>query len=467
MMIGITNWQQQVPLPQKYTGSNAWRIPRLPLPSPNPTSIKGRFLRGAIAIAANGIPIFNPQNNRGEISAEIGELDQWGGHCGRADDYHYHAAPLHLQSTVGTENPIAYALDGYPIMGLAEQDGSAPKNLDAFNGHASNDGGYHYHASTKYPYVNGGFHGVVSEKDGQVDPQPRAQPIRESLSPLRGAKITGFESNGKNQYKLTFELNSQKRAVWYSLNDDGTTSFEFQNGRDGATRQTYPQAHNAGGGSDPEKSPPKPQSAQKPERPQQPNRPPERPRPPGQAPANASIQTNPAMAGVPRSPTFLLTSPALGTSGELPQEYTGDGPGSTLPLDWMGAPAGTKSYALVMHHLDPEGNTKWYWILYNIPPSVHSLAKNTKDVGVLGSSFRGEVGYEPPHSKGPGAKTYVLTLFALSSELEFSQPASKVDFVTIMAAMQGKILAGSDLSVTYTRTANSSPPPPRPPPSRQ
>ena len=77
------------------------RFPLVPVPAKTPVSIKGRFLRGAIALAANGIPIFNPQNNRGEVSAEIGELDEWGGHCGRADDYHYHAAPLHLQSVAG------------------------------------------------------------------------------------------------------------------------------------------------------------------------------------------------------------------------------------------------------------------------------------------------------------------------------------------------------------------------------
>ena len=112
MMVGITAWQQQVPLPQPYFGDNAWRFPLAPVPAAQPQTIKNHFLRGAIAIAANGIPIFNPQNNRGEISAEIGELDQWGGHCGRADDYHYHAAPLHLQTIVGRALPIAYALDG-------------------------------------------------------------------------------------------------------------------------------------------------------------------------------------------------------------------------------------------------------------------------------------------------------------------------------------------------------------------
>lgn len=136
MMVGITAWQQQVPLPQKYSSDNAWRIPLHPVPAKEPQMVKGRFLRGAIAIAANGIPIFNPQNNRGEVSNEIGELDQWGGHCGRADDYHYHLAPLHLQKVLGKDKPVAYALDGYPIYGLTEPNGSAPRTWTPCRGTA-------------------------------------------------------------------------------------------------------------------------------------------------------------------------------------------------------------------------------------------------------------------------------------------------------------------------------------------
>lgn len=239
MMVGITNWQQQVPLPQPYTGANAWQIPLSPMPSRSPVSIEGRFLRGAIAVAANGIPIFNPQNNRGEVSAEIGELDEWGGHCGRADDYHYHAAPLHLQSVLGMKLPIAYALDGYPIYGLTEPDGSTPAGLDSFNGHTTEALGYHYHASKKYPYVNGGFHGEVVEREGQVDPQPRANPVREALPPLRGARIAGFEVTGSDAYKLTYEVSGEKRAIAYAVKPDGTYPFEFQNGRDGTTSEVY------------------------------------------------------------------------------------------------------------------------------------------------------------------------------------------------------------------------------------
>lgn len=65
MMVGITAWQQQVPLPQKYEGANAWQIPLKPELADKPISGKNALMRGAVALAANGIPIFNALNNRG------------------------------------------------------------------------------------------------------------------------------------------------------------------------------------------------------------------------------------------------------------------------------------------------------------------------------------------------------------------------------------------------------------------
>ncbi|MEI8021443.1 MAG: YHYH protein, partial [Schlesneria sp.] len=225
MMIGITAWQQQVPLPQPYSGENAWRIPLRPVPAKNPLSTKNRFLRGAIALAANGIPIFNPLNNRGEDSYMIGELDEFGGHCGRADDYHYHIAPVHLEKTIGKGLPIAYALDGYPIYGYEEPDGSKVVGLDPFNGHKDANGNYHYHATKTYPYLNGGFHGEVTERGGQVDPQPRAEPVRPDGRPLRDAKITDFVETKPGTYKLTYEVRGKRGSVSYLIADDGSAKF--------------------------------------------------------------------------------------------------------------------------------------------------------------------------------------------------------------------------------------------------
>jgi YHYH protein len=200
MMVGIKSWQQQIPTPQPYSGTNAWSIPIKPIVSANPISAKGHFLRGAIALAVNGVPIFN-------AALLAGELDDWGGHCGRADDYHYHVAPLHLQSIVGTKSPIAYALDGFPIYGELEPDGKKVSGLDSLNGHFDSKKNYHYHGTKTYPYINGGFKGVVSEIDGQVDPQAITRAFRPAGEPLRGAVITGLERISDTEFDLKYTFN--------------------------------------------------------------------------------------------------------------------------------------------------------------------------------------------------------------------------------------------------------------------
>ena len=48
---------------------------------------------------------------------------------------------------------------------------------------------------------------------------------------------------------------------------------------------------------------------------------------------------------------FTLTSPDVTDGGRLPVEYTCDGAGSTLALEWSGAPNGTVGYAVIMHHV--------------------------------------------------------------------------------------------------------------------
>jgi YHYH protein len=230
MMVGITNWQQQVPIPQGYTGSNAWSIPLKPALATTPLSLKTNLLKGAVAIAPNGVPIFNPLNNRGEDAFLIGELDQWGGHCGKADDYHYHIAPLHFEATAG-KNPIAMALDGFAIYGSKEPDGSLMQVLDASHGHSIGTGIYHYHATTTYPYFIGSMRGKITldpattAPENQITPQAKMNPLRPPGEPLKGASITNFKSTGTNAYSLEYSVNNQKGYINYS--------------RDAANKYTY------------------------------------------------------------------------------------------------------------------------------------------------------------------------------------------------------------------------------------
>ena len=238
MMVGITSWQQQVPTSQLYTGTNAWQIPVNPVFADAPTSAKTELYSGAIALAVNGVPIFNALNNRGDDAYLVGELDEWGGHAGRADDYHYHIAPLHLQEIVGNQSPIAYALDGYAIYGETEPDGSAVTTLDEFNGHEMADGSYHYHGTRTYPYINGGLRGVVSVIEDRIDPQPNTRPFREALKPMAGAMITSFETPTTGSYKLGYTVDAMTGEVAYTVTDS-SVAFTFTSTDGTVTTETY------------------------------------------------------------------------------------------------------------------------------------------------------------------------------------------------------------------------------------
>lgn len=216
MMTGIRSWQQQVPLPADYSGANAWAIPLAPRLAAQPVSARTGLFRGAIALAVNGVPIFNALNNRGDDAFLAGELDEFGGHAGRADDYHYHTAPLFLSSTVGATRPIAVALDGFLLYGAAEPDGSPMRALDDYNGHADGAGSYHYHGTRTYPYINGGMKGVVAVSD-QVEPQPAVRPVRPAGTPLNGAVITRHAATGANSWTLEYQVAGRTYRVDYRI----------------------------------------------------------------------------------------------------------------------------------------------------------------------------------------------------------------------------------------------------------
>lgn len=230
MMAGIVKWQQQVPVPQCYIGDNAWQIPLNPVLAPTPVPVNPQhFIRGAVAIAANGVPIFNPYTNTGVDALLDGQLDQWGGHSGRADDYHYHTAPLHLEDQTEEVLPIAFALDGFAVYGSVEPDGSPMLPLDANHGHYDQAGVYHYHGTANAPYMIGNMVGQVTEDATmQIVPQAHAMPVRPSLTPLNGAAITSCVPNLEgNGYTLSYTRNGQNFQVEYSWSSNGIYTYNF------------------------------------------------------------------------------------------------------------------------------------------------------------------------------------------------------------------------------------------------
>lgn len=123
---------------------------------------------GVMGVALNGIPFFNQYAAGGApLTNEINGFDQWWGHPQNTGMYHYHVEPKYLTTVKATKSSLmGFLLDGFPVYGPEETNGSAPSGLDVYHGHthATLDypgGIYHYHISTAAPYINGnGFYGT-------------------------------------------------------------------------------------------------------------------------------------------------------------------------------------------------------------------------------------------------------------------------------------------------------------------
>jgi uncharacterized protein (TIGR03437 family) len=174
----------------------------------------------------------------------------------------------------------------------------------------------------------------------------------------------------------------------------------------------------------------------------------------GTSAASAAVTVTPAASVTNGS--FTLTSTAGVNGGLMAADYTCDGTGSTLPLAWSGAPSGTKEFALLMTTLPGDGTTKWNWVLYHIPATVNSLAKDSFLVGTLGvGSDGGGTVYDPPCSQGPGLKLYTYTVYALSAAPTFPVPAAQVTGQTVTDAIASLTLSSASLTLGFSRTTNT------------
>ncbi|HEY8052340.1 MAG: YbhB/YbcL family Raf kinase inhibitor-like protein [Steroidobacterales bacterium] len=127
---------------------------------------------------------------------------------------------------------------------------------------------------------------------------------------------------------------------------------------------------------------------------------------------------------------FTLASPDITAGGKIATAQVFNSFGCTggnisPALRWRGAPAGTRSFALLMHDPDaPTGSGWWHWIVYNIPATATSLAAGAGDPqkqllpqGALqGRTDFGAPGYGGPCPPPGKPHHYHLRLYALKVE---------------------------------------------------
>ncbi len=124
---------------------------------------------------------------------------------------------------------------------------------------------------------------------------------------------------------------------------------------------------------------------------------------------------------------FTLTSTDFTAGGTLANaqvfnEFGCKGGNVSPALAWSGAPAGTQSFALLMHDPDaPTGSGWWHWVVYNIPASTSSLPASAGDPkkgsmprgAVQGRNDYGSTGYGGPCPPPGKPHHYNFRLYAL------------------------------------------------------
>lgn len=143
-----------------------------------------------------------------------------------------------------------------------------------------------------------------------------------------------------------------------------------------------------------------------------------------------------------------LISPAFSEGGMIPSEYTCDGANVSPALNIEGAPAGAKSFALMVDDPDSPRGAFTHWLMWNISPTTTVIEKGITPVGaVLGQNDFGRLGYGGP-CPGTGTHQYVFKLYTLDSILNLPSGASLTQF---KAALEGHVLKQAVLMGKYQR----------------
>jgi Raf kinase inhibitor-like YbhB/YbcL family protein len=114
-----------------------------------------------------------------------------------------------------------------------------------------------------------------------------------------------------------------------------------------------------------------------------------------------------------------LSSPAFSTHKRIPERHTGDGEDVSPPLEWEGVPAGTKSFAIVVHDPDaPLVDGFTHWVAYGIRGDANGVPEGAAELTHGTNSF-GNTGYNgPAPPPGHGVHHYYFWVYALDDELD-------------------------------------------------
>ena len=138
--------------------------------------------------------------------------------------------------------------------------------------------------------------------------------------------------------------------------------------------------------------------------------------------------------GAPVAPSPMSVDSEAFISGMLAARYTCHGAKINPPLNWSGAPPGTKSLALIVDDSSAPITPFIYWLVFNINPGATDIQEGSLPTGARqAKNSAGTATYDAPCPTGH-RHSYRFTVYALRTTLNLTNGASLQSVVTAIAA---------------------------------
>jgi Raf kinase inhibitor-like YbhB/YbcL family protein len=154
--------------------------------------------------------------------------------------------------------------------------------------------------------------------------------------------------------------------------------------------------------------------------------------------------------------SLTLSSPAFAANAKIPQQFSRDGGNVSPPLEWRGAPDGTRSFALIVEDPDGSKGTFRHWAAYDIAPDSQRLTEGagSREQGAalqMATNDFGNTRYDGPQPPpGHGSHRYHFRLFALDVPELDVPPECSVD--DILAAAEEHAIEEANIVGTFEKT---------------
>ena len=151
--------------------------------------------------------------------------------------------------------------------------------------------------------------------------------------------------------------------------------------------------------------------------------------------------------------TFRISSPAFADGQRVPTKYTADGDNISPPLDWSDAPAGAKSFLLVVEDPDAPSGTFYHWGLYNLQtrgvPEGFASADRQDDIESAMNDF-GAPGYRGP-APPPGHGTHHYHFKVAALDVAAIDPPAWAKVADVWRVAKKHVIGEAELVGTYSR----------------